>query len=152
LSRFSPEERTRIGVHTCPGSDRDSTHSGDVDYAALLPSLFELMAGSFYVALAGEPDRTRVLKIIRDNLKPGQMVFLGVINPIAQQIETPEEVRDRIMEAVEFIPVAQLGTCDDCGFSPFCDDTTTTRETAFAKIRARVEGTALASALIHGGR
>jgi 5-methyltetrahydropteroyltriglutamate--homocysteine methyltransferase len=152
LSRFSQEDRTRIGVHTCPGSDRDSTHSGDVDYAALLPSLFELMAGSFYVALAGEPDRTRVLKIIRDNLKPEQMVFLGVINPIDQRIETPQEVRDRIMEAAEFIPAAQLGTCDDCGFSPFCDDTTTTRETAFAKIRARVEGTALASALIHGGR
>ena len=152
LSRFSAEDRTRIGVHTCPGSDRDSTHSGDVDYAALLPSLFELMAGSFYVALAGEPDRTRVLKIIRDNLKPEQMVFLGVINPIDQRIETPQEVRDRIMEAAEFIPAAQLGTCDDCGFSPFCDDTTTTRETAFAKIRARVEGTALASALIHGGR
>ena len=152
LSRFSPEDRTRIGVHTCPGSDRDSTHSGDVDYAALLPSLFELMAGSFYVALAGEPDRTRVLKIIRDNLKPEQMVFLGVINPIDQHIETPQEVRDCIMEAAQFIPAAQLGTCDDCGFSPFCDDTTTTRETAFAKIRARVEGTALASALIHGGR
>ncbi len=152
LSRFSPEDRTRIGVHTCPGSDRDSTHSGDVDYAALLPSLFELMAGSFYVALAGEPNRTRVLKIIRDNLKPEQMVFVGVINPIDQHIETPQEVRDRIMEAVEFIPVAQLGTCDDCGFSPFCDDTTTTRETAFAKIRARVEGTELASALIHRGR
>jgi 5-methyltetrahydropteroyltriglutamate--homocysteine methyltransferase len=152
LSRFSPEDRTRIGVHTCPGSDRDSTHSGDVDYAALLPSLFELMAGSFYVALAGEPDRTRVLKIIRDNLKPEQMVFLGVINPIDRHIETPQEVRDRIMEAAEFIPAAQLGTCDDCGFSPFCDDTTTTRETAFAKIRARVEGTALASAFIQGGR
>ena len=152
LSRFSPQDRTRIGVHTCPGSDRDSTHSGDVDYAALLPSLFELMAGSFYVALAGEPDRTGVLKIIRDNLKPEQMVFLGVINPIDPRIETPQEVRDRIMEAAEFIPAAQLGTCDDCGFSPFCDDTTTTRETAFAKIRARVEGTALASALIHGGR
>lgn len=151
MSRFSPQDRTRIGVHTCPGSDRDSTHSGDVDYAALLPSLFELMAGSFYVALAGEPDRTRVLKIIRDNLKPEQMVFLGVINPIDQRIETPQEVRDRVMEAAEFIPAAQLGTCDDCGFSPFCDDTTTTRETAFAKIRARVEGTALASALIHGG-
>jgi 5-methyltetrahydropteroyltriglutamate--homocysteine methyltransferase len=39
-----------------------------------------------------------------------------------------------------------LGTTDDCGYSPFSDDTSTTRETAFAKIRARVEGTALASA------
>ena len=72
LSRFSAEERTRIGVHTCPGGDRDSTHSADVDYAGLLPSLFELMAGCFYVALAGESDRGRVLKIIRDHLKPDQ--------------------------------------------------------------------------------
>src|SRR3979411_2074833 len=37
LSRFSPEERTRIGVHTCPGNDLDSTHSADVVYADLLP-------------------------------------------------------------------------------------------------------------------
>ncbi|MBI1727317.1 MAG: 5-methyltetrahydropteroyltriglutamate--homocysteine methyltransferase, partial [Candidatus Rokubacteria bacterium] len=27
LQRFSPEERARIGVHTCPGGDKDSTHS-----------------------------------------------------------------------------------------------------------------------------
>ena len=37
-----------------------------------------------------------------------------------------------------------LGTTDDCGFSPFSDDTSTTRDTAFAKIRARVLGTQLA--------
>ena len=146
LSRFSAEERTRIGVHTCPGGDRDSTHSADVDYAALLPSLFELMAGCFYVALAGETDRNRVLKIIRDHLKPEQKVFVGVISPIDPRIDTPQEVCDRVLEAADYIPVAQLGTCDDCGFAPFCDDTTTTRETAFAKIRARVLGTALASA------
>ena len=150
LSRFSAADRTRIGVHTCPGGDRDSTHSADVDYAALLPSLFELMAGCFYVALAGEPDRIRVLKIIRDHLKADQIVFVGVINPIDPRIETAEDVCDRVLQAAEYIPVSQLGTCDDCGFSPFCDDTSTTRETAFAKIRARVEGTALASARLAG--
>lgn len=50
LSRFSTEERKRIGIHTCPGADRDSTHSADVDYADLLPSLFQLRAGNFYIA------------------------------------------------------------------------------------------------------
>jgi 5-methyltetrahydropteroyltriglutamate--homocysteine methyltransferase len=145
LSRFSPEDRQRIGVHTCPGGDCDSTHSADVDYAELLPSLFELKAGSFYVALAGERDRVRVLKIIRDHRKPHQQVFVGVVSPINPRIETPEEVRDRTLEAAEYIPVERLGTTDDCGFSPFCDDTSTTRDTAFAKIRARVLGTRLAS-------
>ncbi len=150
LTRFSAEDRRRIGVHTCPGSDRDSTHSGDVDYALLLPSLFQLRVGNFYVALAGETDRGRVLEIIRRHVKPGHRIFVGVIDPIDPRVETPEEVRDRVLEAARYIPVDQLVTCDDCGFSPFCDDTTTTRETAFEKIRARVVGTALAAERLGG--
>jgi len=148
LARFSAEERQRIGVHTCPGGDRDSTHSADVGYAELLPALFELKAGNFYVALAGEPEPERVLKIIRQYLKPEQRVFVGVVAPIAPVIETPQEVCERVLLAARYIPLPQLGTTDDCGFSPFCDDTSTSRETAFAKIRARVEGTALAAAAL----
>ena len=148
LSRFSPEERTRIGVHTCPGNDNDSTHSADVDYAELLPSLFELRAGNFYIALAGERNRRHALKVIRKYLKPNQRIFVGVTAPVDPHIETPEEVRDRVLEATEYIPVEQLGTTDDCGFSPFSDDTSTSRDTAFAKIQARVLGTALAEKLI----
>ena len=150
LSRFSAVERDRIGVHTCPGSDRDSTHSADIDYAQLLPSLFQLKVGNFYVALAGEGDRAHVLEMVRRYLMPDQRIFIGVIAPIDPRVETAEEVRDRILEAAAYIPVGQLGTTDDCGFSPFADDTSTTRDTAFAKIRARVLGTALAWKAIGG--
>ena len=145
LSRFSPEERKRIGIHTCPGGDCDSTHSADVDYAELLPSLFQLKADNFYIALAGETDRVRVLENVRQHMQPHQRIFVGVVAPIDPRIETAEAVRDRILEAAKYIPVEQLGTTDDCGFAPFSDDTSTSRETAFAKIRARVLGTALAS-------
>jgi 5-methyltetrahydropteroyltriglutamate--homocysteine methyltransferase len=148
LSRFSAEERRRIGVHTCPGNDFHATHSADVDYAELLPSLFELKAGNFYVALAGEPDRRHVLKIIRKYRKPDQRIFVGVIAPSNPRVETPEDVRDRVLEASEYIPIEQLGTTDDCGFSPFFDNTSTSRDTAFAKIQARVRGTALAAKLL----
>ena len=142
LERFSPEDRMRIGVHTCPGSDQDSAHSLDVDYAELLPALFGLEAENFYIQLASEKDRPRVLA---DHAPPEAMIFIGVIDPIDPRIETPEEVRDRVLEAAEHIPQERLGTCDDCGFSPFGDDTSTPRETAFEKIRARVEGTRLAA-------
>jgi 5-methyltetrahydropteroyltriglutamate--homocysteine methyltransferase len=150
LSRFSTEDRKRIGVHTCPGGDLHSTHSADVDYAELLPSLFQLKAGNFYVALAGEQDRARVLKIIREQMKE-QQVFVGVVAPSDPRVESPEEIRDRVLEAAQYIPVEQLGTTDDCGFAPFCDDTSTSRDTAFEKIRARVLGTELASQIL-GGR
>ena len=151
LARFSAAERQRIGVHTCPGGDLDSTHSADVDYAELLPSLFELTVGNFYIALAGETDRVRVLKIIRDHMKADQRVFVGVVAPIDPRVETPQQVCDRVLEAARYITPAQLGTTDDCGFSPFCDDTSTSRDTAFAKIRARVEGTALAAQILGPG-
>lgn len=145
LARFSAAELQRIGVHTCPGGDRDSTHSADVDYAELLPSLFELQAGRFFIALAREPDRVRVLKMISRLLRPGQQVFVGVIDPLDPRIESPEEVRDRVLEAAEHLPLAQLGSTDDCGFAPFSDDVSTSRDTAFAKIEARVIGTRLAA-------
>jgi len=145
LDRFTTDERKRIGVHTCPGGDRDSTHSADVDYAELLPSLLQLNLTSYYISLAGEADPRRVLHTIRKHLQPHQRIFVGVISPTDPRLETPDEVRDRVLEAAEFIPLAQLGTTDDCGFSPFSDDTSTTRETAFAKISARIRGTALAA-------
>ncbi|HEX3534891.1 MAG TPA: hypothetical protein VHT23_11765 [Gemmatimonadaceae bacterium] len=150
LERFSNAERKVIGVHTCPGGDRDSTHSFDVDYAEFLPLLFELNVGYFCVALAGEKDRIKVLKIIQENMRPDQQVFVGVVSPIDPHIDTPEAVRDRVIEAAKYIPIEQLGTTDDCGYAPFSDDTSTSRDTAFAKIRARVEGTAMASDLIAG--
>jgi 5-methyltetrahydropteroyltriglutamate--homocysteine methyltransferase len=144
LNRLTPAERQKVGVHSCPGGDHDSTHSADVPYSELLPLLFELNAASFYLEYAGEYQKRQVLEVIKESLKPGQRVFLGVTDVLSPRIETPEEIRDLILEAVEFIPVSQLGTTDDCGFSPFADDISTSRDIAFEKIRARVEGTRLA--------
>lgn len=151
LKRFSASERQKIGVHTCPGGDHDSTHSADVDYTALLPLLFGLQVGRFYVQLASEKDRPRVLKSMQHLLQPGQILFVGVTDPITAKIEAPEEVRDRVLEAAEFIPLESLGTTDDCGFSPFADDTSTSRETAFAKVKSRVEGTRMAAEELGAG-
>lgn len=145
LDRFTEQERQRIGVHTCPGGDQDSAHSLDVDYGELLPLLFSLRAGNFYLQMASEPDRRRVLEVVRDHSRDGQRVFVGVIDPINPAVETAEQVRDQILEAAEYIPASRLGSTDDCGFSPFADDTSTSRDIAFAKIAARIEGTKLAN-------
>jgi 5-methyltetrahydropteroyltriglutamate--homocysteine methyltransferase len=145
LGRFSPDERRKIGVHVCPGGDRDSTHSADVDYADFLPDLFKLNVGRFYLQMASEPDKKRILQLVSQLTSPQHLVFIGVIDPINPVVETAVQVRDRILEAASFLPVKQLGTTDDCGFAPFADDTSTARDTAFQKIQARVEGTALAA-------
>jgi 5-methyltetrahydropteroyltriglutamate--homocysteine methyltransferase len=148
FNRFKDVERKKIGVHVCPGGDHDSTHSADVDYLDFLPKLFDLNVGNFYIQLASEPDKIKVLEAIQKYMKPNQLIFIGVIDVLNPEIETSELVRDRVLEAAKYIPLNQLGTTDDCGFAPFCDDKSTSRETAFAKIKARIEGTILAEKVL----
>jgi methionine synthase II (cobalamin-independent) len=156
MDRFTAEERTRIGVHTCPGGDRDSVHSADVPYSDLLPSMFGINAGYFLIQLASERDKDPVYRMIGENLRDAngvtQMAYIGVINPLNPRVESAEEVRDAIVRAANFIPKEQLGSTDDCGFSPFSIDEKPShgspefaRETAWQKIANRVEGTKLAA-------
>jgi len=157
MDRFSAEERSRIGLHTCPGGDRDSVHSADVPYSDLLPSMFGINAGYFLIQLASERDKDRVYQLIGENLRSDangttQMAYIGVINPLNPRVESPEEVRDALLRAASFIPKEQLGATDDCGFSPFSIDEKPShgspdfaRETAWQKITNRVAGTRLAA-------
>lgn len=146
LSQFSAEEKQRIGVHTCPGSDCDATHSADIDYKELLPTLFNIDVGNFYIAMASEKEPVQALRLIKTLLRPDIRVFIGVIDPISPELETPELIKQRVLKAAEFIPAEQLGICDDCGFSPFVDDHSTAQKLAFDKITARVKGVRLAEA------
>jgi len=157
LDRFSAEERKNIGIHTCPGGDCDATHSADVDYAELLPSMFKMNAGYFLIQLASEADKERVYKLLGEHSREDangvpQVCFIGVTNPQNPTVETPEQVRDDLLLAAKYIPVERLGSTDDCGFSPFSIDVKPkhgspdfARDVAFKKIESRVKGTQMAS-------
>jgi 5-methyltetrahydropteroyltriglutamate--homocysteine methyltransferase len=112
--------------------------------------LLQLNVCSFYLGLSRHADRPAIFKLIRQHLKPDHRVFIGVTAPDDPAVETAEEVRDRVIEAARYIPPEQLGTTDDSGFAPFFDDDSISRATAFAKIRARIQGTELASAVLAG--
>ena len=80
------------------------------------------------------------------------MAYIGVINPLNPRIESPQEVRNALVRASNFIPKERLGATDDCGFSPFSIDEKPNhgspdyaREVAFQKITNRVEGTTAAA-------
>ena len=137
LARFSAQERVNIGVHTCPGGDCDSVHSADV------PS--------------SERNKEQVYKDIAASLRSDangvkQVAFIGVTNPLNPRVESPEEVADALVAAAKHIPKDQLGSTDDCGFSPFSIDVKPShgspdaaRDIAFQKISNRVKGTLLAA-------
>lgn len=157
LDRFTPEERTLIGIHTCPGGDRDSVHSADVPYSDLLPSMFQLNAGYFLMQMASERDKDPVYQLIgqhsRDDANGvAQICYVGVVNPQNPRVESAEEICDALVRAANFIPKERLGSTDDCGFSPFSIDEKPNhgspdyaRDVAFQKITNRVQGTRMAA-------
>lgn len=157
LARFTAEERVNIGVHTCPGGDRDAVHSADVPYSALLPSLFQVNAGYFLMQNKSERDREEVYELVGEHSREdadgvAQIVHIGVINPQNPRIETPQEVCDELVAAAKHIPKERLGSTDDCGFSPFSIDEKPlhgspdfARDVAFEKIASRVQGTKMAA-------
>jgi 5-methyltetrahydropteroyltriglutamate--homocysteine methyltransferase len=71
-------------------------------------------------------------------LLAGKEVMVGVIDVATDQVETPEEVADTIGRALQFVPKERLIPCTNCGLAPM------SRGVAQAKLRALVEGTALA--------
>ena len=157
LDRFSADERKNIGIHTCPGGDCDSVHSADVPYNDLLPSMFKINAGYFLIQLASERNKEQVYKDIAASLRKDAngvkpVAFIGVINGLSPRVESPEEVCNDLMTAVKYIPKDQLGSTDDCGFSPFSIDVKpnhgspdVARDIAFQKITNRILGTKMAA-------
>jgi methionine synthase II (cobalamin-independent) len=157
LERFTPEERVNIGIHTCPGGDRDSVHSADVPYSDLLPSLFRMNAGYFLIQFASEREKDPVLELIGKHSREdadgvAQRCYIGVTNPQNPRVESPQEICDQLVRAADFIPKERLGATDDCGFSPFSIDEKPlhgspdfARDVAFQKITNRVQGTLMAA-------
>jgi methionine synthase II (cobalamin-independent) len=152
LENFTDEERRKIGIHTCPGGDRDSPHSADVPYNNLLPEMFKINAGYFLIQLASERDKDPVYELIAQHSRENQMCYIGVTATSNPRPESPQEVCDQLVRAADFIPKERLGSTDDCGFSPFSIDEKPNygspdyaREIAFQKIANRVEGTRMAA-------
>jgi methionine synthase II (cobalamin-independent) len=152
LANFSEQERQKIGIHTCPGGDRDSVHSADVPYNNLLPEMFKINAGYFLIQLASERDKDPVYESIGQHSRDDQMCYIGTTVTQSPRPESPQEICDMLIRAADFIPKERLGSTDDCGFSPFSIDEKPNhgspdyaREIAFQKIQARVEGTRMAA-------
>jgi 5-methyltetrahydropteroyltriglutamate--homocysteine methyltransferase len=71
---------------------------------------------------------------------PHKDIILGVIDLADPAIETPEVVAARIRRALPYVPAERIVVAPDCGLKYL------SRETAFGKIRAMVEGAAIVRA------
>ena len=68
---------------------------------------------------------------------PGKTIILGVLNLGDMTVETPDQVAARIRAALRHVPPEHLVIAPDCGMKYL------SRDVAFAKLQAMVEGTEL---------
>ena len=127
----------RLALHVCRGNwtpDESAALSGD--YRPLLDTLKRVDVGVLLLELctprAGEMD---VLRGLPDDRRIG----VGVVNQKLDVVEPVEDIRRRIVRAMDLFGRERVLLTPDCGFATFADNPVASSEIAEAKMRAIVE-------------
>jgi 5-methyltetrahydropteroyltriglutamate--homocysteine methyltransferase len=118
--------RARISVHICYSN-----------YRALYPHILQMRADMLTLEFknTGDYDVVSLFKEFGDQRQIG----LGVLDVHSDVIETPEEVKEKILQAADI-----LGAPERIWVNPDCGLRTRTWDIAFAKLQNLVEGARLA--------
>ena len=102
---------------------------------------------SFLPELARSPVRNVSIETAQSSLDcailqelPGKTIILGVLDLSSMEVETPEIVAARIKRALPYVSPERIVVAPDCGLKYL------PRDVAFGKMKAMVEGAALARA------
>ena len=117
-------------VHLCFGYAH-VVHARPSGYS-FLPELADCIAGQISIETAQSNLDLAVLRSLKD-----KQVILGVIDLNDPKVESPATVAARIRRAFDFLGPDRVVPAPDCGMKYIA------RETAFGKLRALVEGTAM---------
>jgi 5-methyltetrahydropteroyltriglutamate--homocysteine methyltransferase len=133
-------KRVKKVVHVCYGYGIQA----NLDWKSTLGSewrqyqeIFPALAASKMDAVSLECIHSHVPPELMKLLK-GKDVLVGVIDVASDRVETPEEVARTIGMALRYVPKSRLFPCTNCGMAPM------DRDIAVAKLKALVEGAALA--------
>jgi 5-methyltetrahydropteroyltriglutamate--homocysteine methyltransferase len=125
-----------VTTHMCRGNFRSSwTASGGYDFVA--EALFgELEVDGFF--LEYDDERSGSFAPLRF-VPPGKAVVLGLVTTKRPELESKDELKRRIDEAAQYVPLDQLCLSGQCGFSSTVEGNDLTVDDEKAKIELIVE-------------
>jgi len=125
-----------VTTHMCRGNFRSSwAAEGGYDFVA--EALFsELNVDGFF--LEYDDARSGGFEPLRF-IPKGKMVVLGLVTTKRGQLEDPDQLKRRIDEASQYIPLDQLCLSPQCGFSSTVEGNTLTYDEEVAKLRLIVD-------------
>jgi 5-methyltetrahydropteroyltriglutamate--homocysteine methyltransferase len=125
-----------FGIHLCRGNRQSMWHR-EGSYDAIAEKLFN---GLHHPRLLLEYDTERAgsFKPLRFVPK-GKTVVLGLITTKVGRVETVDELRRRIDEAADYIPIEQLALSPQCGFASSIMGNLLSEDEQFRKLDVMVE-------------
>jgi 5-methyltetrahydropteroyltriglutamate--homocysteine methyltransferase len=130
---------------SCRGIDcRFNLHICFSDYSLLYPALLDMENCCQYTFEFANKGANLVFLELMNKNHDSREVGLGVLDVHTDEIETPELVRDRILQASRIIPAERIFVNPDCGLR------TRSWRVAFAKLENMVKGVELARQAITG--
>jgi 5-methyltetrahydropteroyltriglutamate--homocysteine methyltransferase len=125
-----------VTTHSCRGNFQ-SYWAAEGGYEFVAEALFsELDVDGFF--LEYDDDRSGGFEPLRF-VPPGKMVVLGLVTTKRGQLETKDQLKRRIDEASQFVPLDQLCLSGQCGFSSTVEGNSLTLDEEIAKLQLVVE-------------
>jgi 5-methyltetrahydropteroyltriglutamate--homocysteine methyltransferase len=145
--RNVPAERSRI--HICWGN-YEGPHDHDIDFAKVAPILVKAKPMALVVEAANprHEHEWRVWQEIR--LPEDKILVPGVIDTSTNYVEHPELVAERLCRFADIVGRERVIAGTDCGFGTFAGYGKLDPDISFKKLRAMVEGAAIASKRLWG--
>ena len=124
----------KTGVHVCRGNwsrREDVLLTGN--YGPMLPYLVQMNVDQLVLECA--TPRAGEMEVFKEYANEKE-IGLGVVNPRTDEIESPQEIVDKVKQLLEYFDPEKLYLNPDCGFGTFAERNVNTPETAAKKLSA----------------
>jgi 5-methyltetrahydropteroyltriglutamate--homocysteine methyltransferase len=126
-----------LGLHVCRGNwSQDESTLLRGSYHPLVPYFRQLTVDQLVLEYA-TPRAGDFVPV------DGKSIGLGVVNPRSPQVESAEEIADRVTTVLQHVPAAKVFLNPDCGFATFTTRAMNSAEVATKKIVAMAEAAAI---------
>ncbi len=125
-----------LAIHLCRGNNRSHWYAQG-GYDAIAEKLFTTMAADRFL-LEYDDERSGTFEPLRFVPKT-KTVVLGLVSSKRPQLETRDELIQRIKEAAKYFPLENLGLSPQCGFASTMEGNLLTEDEQWAKLRLVAE-------------
>ena len=140
--RNVPADRCRI--HICWGN-YEGPHDHDIDFAKVAPILIRAKPMALVVE-AANPRHAHEWAVWQQVKLPDDKILVpGVLDTSTNYVEHPELVAERLCRFADIVGRERVIAGSDCGFGTFAGYGKLDPDISFKKLRAMVEGAAIAS-------